>query len=118
MKEKPPVLSDELLEKAYYFWQSYNQWELELSLREVAQAQRDADMDWFKKQGHEAISYLEGYQKGKQETAREIFEEIETCAELLASRIGDTPISLVIASSDWQSLKSKYLGGSQLERWN
>jgi len=82
---KPDVLSDEELDKAWPNMTSTGQALYPLSFemialellrcaKVIAQAQRDADVEWFKKQGHEAISYLEGYQQAKEDTAREIKE--------------------------------------------
>lgn len=79
-KDKPPVLSDEERMRVFIPCEACPKIRdfgtaecLDCVAKCHKEAQRDADVEWFKKQGHEAISYLEGYQQARQE----IFEEIE-----------------------------------------
>jgi len=85
--EKPPVLSDEEIKKAVGKFYSGGS----NGLVRVAQAQRDADWE------HE------------QETAREIFKEIEKKDR--HSRFGFEDGTLLVYKEDYESIKSRHLEG-------
>ena len=112
MTEKPPVLSDErilgLVWKDSWRWTEHE----EDLFKKVAQAQRDADVAYYEKNQQPPIIGLDpcvSLEQARQETAREIFEEIE--AELIAFE-GFSQITqhqaAIINKIWWQSLKEKY----------
>ena len=106
MKEKPPVLSEDEKLGCSLVDSKHSFKELRAVIDETCVHQRDADVDWFEKQGHEAISYLEGYQQARQETAR----EIENFLEMHLYARPDKPTA-TMSFNDWMKLKkllSKY----------
>ena len=78
-----------------------------MKCKEIAQAQRDADVEWYEKnQEPHFITTPEIIIKTRQEVAREIFEEIE---KEHAYDGDDGPGIDCILSWDWQALKSRFL---------
>ena len=73
LKGKPPILSDEEIDEIDNSLGSED-WRFGEA---IAEAQWSKAIEWFKKQGHEAISYLEGYQQARFYTLKEICEGIE-----------------------------------------
>ena len=128
MTEKPDVLSDEEIDQV---WPDFpreiidrecplSSSELEIIARQVvvaakviAQAQRDADVEWFRKL---EMQYLDDCREVneiqiRQDTVREIFEEIEkltTIVQIGGGYLSDTVQIPVIPSDKLESLKEKY----------
>jgi len=112
LKGKPPILSDEEIDEIDNSLGSED-WRFGEA---IAEAQWAKAIEWFKKQGHEAISYLEGYQQARQDTEREIFEEIEKNQRqyfYIESWPQYNTISISRNQIKWQALKQKYLGGKE-----
>ena len=89
----------------------------------VAQAQRDADVEWYdllrNKDADQCCQAIaDARQEARQETAKEIFGEIEKYSNV--ERFSDSEVELLmlrgkdlrtILEQSYQSLKSKYTGG-------
>ena len=109
MTEKPPLIRPEWLKQLHHEIAEGLRW----SYTAHRKAQRDADVAYYEpiiKEFSEAIeSWQRRLEQARQETAREIFEEIE--AELIAFE-GFSQITqhqaAIINKIWWQSLKEKY----------
>lgn len=117
---KPPVLSDtEILAIVQLHSELFE-------AKKIAQAQRDADVEWFNNLLKTHKKYRElredigiasaqlaltqsAVQQSRADTAKEIFEEIEDYEEFYC----DNDVEFFMSIKQWQSLKSKFLGGSQ-----
>jgi len=124
--EKPPVLSKEQLEEVMLKFLSKAKPEEIVALGRghigtiqglALQAQRDADVEWYKNHSDEANDAEQGaievldelgrIQQARQDTAREIFEAVNRLIDHTES--GSDNEWVVIDEDNLQSLKSKYL---------
>jgi len=140
---KPPVLSDEEFGEWCHKQKGCDLSCLKIgtTIKCRPKAQRDADVEWYEREiqriVNESIDALladmknpdtrihqkilghiaEALQQARQDTAREIFEEIEEYSHeegtIMGVLLGTKGKRRVIISSVWQSLKSKYLGEPQ-----
>jgi len=117
--EKPDVLSDEQIGRAltidfkettgkdpkeYFSYVSEND-------RVIAQAQRDADVEWYEKK-YLIPDYEYNLQQARQDTARELIEEIERerfGEPQYIPAAGRDPVVVTLTESFIQELKSKFL---------
>ena len=110
MKAKDTAMSEEELNKAYMLIDYHPTFkivpEVKAGLESAISKQAEISFkagEEYAKEGHEAISYLEGYQIGKKVGIREVVEYIE---ELI---IGwDCAAAIDIRKEDWQE---------QLKEW-
>ena len=92
--EKPPVIDKGKMGEIVGGCKEW--WEIPVK---IAIAQRDADVEWY--EGKYLIpDYEYNLQQARQDTMREIFEEIEKTFNWIYQGVNEKP---------WQSLKSKYL---------
>ena len=102
---KPDVLSDEeLYEMGWREYPDKSNIPLEAQKRRaIAQAQRDADVEWFDK-------WITGrFTKARQDTAKEIFEKGEGDCPHAGTVAGEALLHKRECWRCWDSLKSKYL---------
>ena len=119
-KMKPPVLSEEekLTCSLVDSRQPYKY--LKPVIDEACIHQRDADVEFYEGQENDAeegvievLGELTAVKQARQDTAKEIFEEFYKKCSVEAQRL-DSHCGwdkLTIRRCDYQSLKSKYLGG-------
>ena len=104
---KPPVLSDEELRGVHDYWRDLSGSAV-ARVRNIAQAQRDADVEYYEKQQDEmADAMAQGIRQARQDTAKEIFEEI---AEKHWHQGSNNVWYVYMSDADWQSLKEEYFG--------
>ena len=126
MREKPSVLSDERIGNIWETWAGIDCPSFEEAktlavtrLKAIAQAQRDADVAYYepiiqqaRKPKTRIIDITRAKKKVRQDTAREIFEEIDNHRYLSTFDAWQTKC-WGISDNDLQELKDKWLKGSK-----
>ena len=100
---KPDVLSDEVTDDLIDRNSAHP---LGIWIKLVKEAQRDADVEWYEKK-YLIPDYEWNLEQARQDTAREIFEEIE--GEMTSTIVGgEKVLEFTTMEAEWQSLKSKF----------